>query len=506
MSQRPPMRAITVANRAHCPIYMVNVSSMSAGDMIAAPRLQGKVVHAETTVAHAVLSGIAVLPPDWAHAARHVVVAPPSPGRQQTSHYLMAAAGPVATPERAGLEHRSLLHQAEGLGRRTSPRSPRLAGWQDRMSVLWERGVVMLNAAKIYNIYPRKGASSRADATWSCGTRHHQDKISVSTQVQGETSTLRGHALPCVPLVTISRGRLVCENGVFMCARAREVLPDAHLPDFLYKKMVQREKSQALKEWTGTVLCDVAKVATIMKKELGLGPMDGEAPQSPAAAPAGTRRRDSTSPPSASQAPSDDHILRGSSALITANNGTSSHLSLCIRWTSKDSALDRFLLRLLRRSMAVNVHSTSMTIENMSRHDMLAWVNDSLQLTYTKIEQLGSGAAYCQFMDILFPGCLLLKKIKFNARLEHESIQNFKVLQAAFKRMNVDKIIPVERLVKGKFQDNFEFVQWFKKFFDANYDGKDYDPLQIRQGHDATPPTQSRRHLFPKTQTNHSAR
>ncbi|CAL8314983.1 unnamed protein product [Lota lota] len=138
--------------------------------------------------------------------------------------------------------------------------------------------------------------------------------------------------------------------------------------------------------------------------------------------------------------------------------------------------------------MAVNVHSTSMTIENMSRHDMLAWVNDSLQLTYTKIEQLCSGAAYCQFMDILFPGCLLLKKVKFNARLEHESIQNFKVLQAAFKRMNVDKIIPVERLVKGKFQDNFEFVQWFKKFFDANYDGKDYDPLQIRQGHDATPP------------------
>ncbi len=39
----------------------------------------------------------------------------------------------------------------------------------------------------------------------------------------------------------------------------------------------------------------------------------------------------------------------------------------------------------------MNVYSTSMTIENLSRHDMLAWVNDSLQLTYTKIEQLGSG-------------------------------------------------------------------------------------------------------------------
>ncbi|KAJ8399453.1 hypothetical protein AAFF_G00411650 [Aldrovandia affinis] len=137
--------------------------------------------------------------------------------------------------------------------------------------------------------------------------------------------------------------------------------------------------------------------------------------------------------------------------------------------------------------MAVNVYSTSVTIDNLSRHDMLAWVNDSLQLSYTKVEQLCSGAAYCQFMDMLFPGCVLLKKVKFQARLEHEYIHNFKVLQAAFKRMSVDKIIPVEKLVKGKFQDNFEFVQWFKKFFDANYDGKEYDPMQARQGQDMAP-------------------
>ncbi|KAM4521611.1 microtubule-associated protein RP/EB family member 3-like isoform 1-T3 [Odontesthes bonariensis] len=138
--------------------------------------------------------------------------------------------------------------------------------------------------------------------------------------------------------------------------------------------------------------------------------------------------------------------------------------------------------------MAVNVYSTSMTVENLSRHDMLAWVNDSLQLNYTKIEQLCTGGAYCHFMDMLFPGCILMKKIKFNAKLEHEYIHNFKVLQASFKRMNVDKIIPVERLVKGKFQDNFEFLQWFKKFFDANYDGKEYDPVLMRQGQEGTPP------------------
>ncbi|CAD7691036.1 unnamed protein product [Nyctereutes procyonoides] len=106
--------------------------------------------------------------------------------------------------------------------------------------------------------------------------------------------------------------------------------------------------------------------------------------------------------------------------------------------------------------MAVNVYSTSVTSDNLSRHDML-------------IEQSCSGAAYCQFMDMLFPGSIALKKVKFQAKLEHEYIQNFKILHAGFKRMGVDKIIPVDKLVKGK------------SFFDANYDGKDYDPVAARQ-------------------------
>lgn len=135
----------------------------------------------------------------------------------------------------------------------------------------------------------------------------------------------------------------------------------------------------------------------------------------------------------------------------------------------------------------------------------------------------GAGAAYCQFMDMLFPGCVHLRKVKFQAKLEHEYIHNFKVLQAAFKKMGVDKvgpwggaegrgpcrrgspkplcapqIIAVERLVKGKFQDNFEFIQWFKKFFDANYDGKEYNPLLARQGQDVTPPPNPGDHIFNK--------
>ncbi|XP_077369777.1 microtubule-associated protein RP/EB family member 1-like isoform X2 [Festucalex cinctus] len=137
--------------------------------------------------------------------------------------------------------------------------------------------------------------------------------------------------------------------------------------------------------------------------------------------------------------------------------------------------------------MAVNVYSTSVTSENLSRHEMLEWINDSLQMNLTKIEMLCSGAAYCQFMDMLFPGSLPLKRVKFGAKLEHEYIHNFKLLQIAFKKMNIDKIIPVDKLVKGKFQDNFEFVQWFKKFFDANYCESEYDPVEARKGQDAAP-------------------
>ncbi|XP_045452455.1 microtubule-associated protein RP/EB family member 1 [Melitaea cinxia] len=132
--------------------------------------------------------------------------------------------------------------------------------------------------------------------------------------------------------------------------------------------------------------------------------------------------------------------------------------------------------------MAVNVYSTNVTSENLSRHDMLAWVNDCLQSNFAKIEELCTGAAYCQFMDMLFPGSVPMKRIKFKTNLEHEYIQNFKILQAAFKKMSVDKIVPIDRLVKGRFQDNFEFLQWFKKFFDANYGGTEYDAMAQREG------------------------
>ncbi|KAM3727975.1 Microtubule-associated protein RP/EB family member [Dirofilaria immitis] len=133
-------------------------------------------------------------------------------------------------------------------------------------------------------------------------------------------------------------------------------------------------------------------------------------------------------------------------------------------------------------AMVVNVYATSATIEQCSRNELLAFVNSSLRSNFTRIEELSSGAAYCQLTELLFPGKISLKKVKWNSRNEIDWITNWRILQTAWKDLGVKKAVPVERLLRSKFQDNFEFLQWFKKFFDANYDGHPYDALLARSG------------------------
>jgi len=137
--------------------------------------------------------------------------------------------------------------------------------------------------------------------------------------------------------------------------------------------------------------------------------------------------------------------------------------------------------------MAVNVYNTVVTAGALSRNDYLQWINESLQMNVTKVEHLCSGAVYCQFMDMLFPNTVPMKKVKFTSKLETDYIANFKILQNCFNKKGVEKVISIEKLVKGKYMENFEFVQWFKKFFDANYTGMDpdtenYDPVAARGG------------------------
>jgi len=116
-----------------------------------------------------------------------------------------------------------------------------------------------------------------------------------------------------------------------------------------------------------------------------------------------------------------------------------------------------------------------------SRTELLQWVNDLLQINYTKIEQCGSGAAYCQVLDSIY-GDVPMTRVKMNAKHEYEYLANYKIMQNVFKAHKLEKPIPVEKLTKCKMQDNLEFLQWMKRFWDQNYGGHPYDPVARRRG------------------------
>lgn len=50
------------------------------------------------------------------------------------------------------------------------------------------------------------------------------------------------------------------------------------------------------------------------------------------------------------------------------------------------------------------LHETGQLIFGMSesRTELIAWLNDLLQVNYTKVEQCGTGGAYCQIMDSVY--------------------------------------------------------------------------------------------------------
>lgn len=134
--------------------------------------------------------------------------------------------------------------------------------------------------------------------------------------------------------------------------------------------------------------------------------------------------------------------------------------------------------------MVTNVYVSAVTQDNISRHELLAWVNSTIKANFSKIEEMSTGAAYCQLTHLLFRDGISLRKVKWNSRNEMDHINNWKILGHAWRTLGVDKPVQVERLTKAKFQDNFEFLQWFYKFFNANYidDGEEYDAVAARGG------------------------
>lgn len=56
---------------------------------------------------------------------------------------------------------------------------------------------------------------------------------------------------------------------------------------------------------------------------------------------------------------------------------------------------------------------------DISRGELLNWVNDMLKLSLNKVEQLGTGAIFCQLLDVLYPGKVQLARVNWKAKHDY---------------------------------------------------------------------------------------
>ena len=100
------------------------------------------------------------------------------------------------------------------------------------------------------------------------------------------------------------------------------------------------------------------------------------------------------------------------------------------------------------------------------KSDLINWVNTLLALNISHIEQLGTGAVYCQIVDSMFPERVPMQRVNWKAKNEWEFINNYKILQQSFTKCKIEKHIDIEKLSQSKYQDNLEFIQWMKRYYD----------------------------------------
>uniref|UniRef100_A0A4W4ESB0 DNA (cytosine-5-)-methyltransferase n=1 Tax=Electrophorus electricus TaxID=8005 RepID=A0A4W4ESB0_ELEEL len=132
--------------------------------------------------------------------------------------------------------------------------------------------------------------------------------------------------------------------------------------------------------------------------------------------------------------------------------------------------------------MVVNVKVDYESTKKYSNYELLAWLNGTLLSGFLKVEQTCSGAAYCQLMDLLSPGCINLKKVKFRPEDETEVLNNYMLLEDAFKKTSVSKPLQLEELVSGNITETYKLLLWFKLLFEHNFLGQPYDPVAARGG------------------------
>ncbi|XP_050426031.1 dihydropyrimidinase isoform X2 [Adelges cooleyi] len=226
-------RACTLANQVGTPLYVVHVMSKSASEVLTKHRknqLQrsGKTnIYGETLAAAVGTHWDSTKMKCWHDAAAHVL-SPPLREDPNTPSFLleMLAKDNLQT---TGSDNATFSSDQKAMGKGDFSKIPNgVNGVEDRMSVIWEKGVesgildpcrfvaiTSTNAAKIFNIFPRKGyidVGSDADiVVWNPRAKR---TISSKTHHQAvDYNIFEGIECHGVPEYVLVGGRVCLDEG-----------------------------------------------------------------------------------------------------------------------------------------------------------------------------------------------------------------------------------------------------------------------------------------------------
>ncbi|KAK4590937.1 hypothetical protein RGQ29_021222 [Quercus rubra] len=218
-------RAIRLAGFVNTPLYVVHVMSIDAMEEIATARRKGQRVIGEPVVSGLTLDGSGVWDPDFVTAAKFVM----SPPIRASGHdKALQAALSTGILQLVGTDHCSFNSTQKALGIDDFRNIPNgVNGIEERMHLVWdimvESGQISVTdyvritsteCARIFNIYPRKGAIlPGSDADIIIFNPNSSFEITAkSHHSRSDTNVFEGRRGKGKVEVTIAGGRIVWEN------------------------------------------------------------------------------------------------------------------------------------------------------------------------------------------------------------------------------------------------------------------------------------------------------
>jgi len=219
-------RAIMIADMAGVPLYVVHTSCEQSHEAIRRARQKGMRVYGEPLVQHLVLDETEYFDKDWDHSARRVMSPPFRNKQHQDSLWAGLQAGSLQV---VATDHCAFTTEQKRNGVGDFTKIPNgTGGLEDRLPVLWTFGVgtgrltpnefvavTSTNVAKIFGMYPKKGAILEgADADIIVWDPDLTKTITAKSQQSAiDYNVFEGIEVKGLPRFVLTRGEVAVDNG-----------------------------------------------------------------------------------------------------------------------------------------------------------------------------------------------------------------------------------------------------------------------------------------------------